>query len=302
MFAANVQDKTSIRIDSSQYDAKSFSFGKSGYVRLYKDGAYGQAVGDSQLFSEIPTVEMSDVYCVNKYSDINLGGLLPEVERFAYDKDGYYGGSGNNINWRFVVTPVELHSDCINSTGLLGAKPKISTRNAPTTASTYQKNNMYYIKMDGTLEKGTIASDTDKYFGSHDIFTVSSLSYNDITTSSLLRSLKRDDVYRYGIVFYDKYGAHSDALWIADVRTPKAKEVPTTVWATSSDEINIYAQDDTSAGEKNLYALSLGIEFKIKRPQNISDNEIVGYQIVRCEKTVNTTKNILQVATSKPVH
>ena len=123
-----------------------------------------------------------------------------------------------------------------------------------------------------------------------------------MTTSSLLRSLKRDEVYRYGIVFYDKYGAHSDTLWIADIRTPRIADIPATVYATSIDDITLDPYENTQVGNKNLYALSLGIEFKVKKPQGVSENDIVGYQIVRCEKTTNTTRNILQVATSKPVH
>jgi hypothetical protein len=35
-------------------------------------------------------------------------------------------------------------------------------------------------------------------------------TYNNIFTSSLLRSLRRGETYKYGTVFYDKYGRRSD--------------------------------------------------------------------------------------------
>lgn len=300
MFAANIKDETVIRVDSTKYDAKSFSFDKQGYTRLYRDGAYD--FEESYRTSDIPGTNISDTYYVNKYSDINIGGDVADEEKFAYDKSGYYGGSGNNISWRFVVTPIEIHSECVKVVNKDGKRVStINANEAPAIPAVYQNSNMYYITKDNKLDKTNLPSDTDAYFNQHSIYTVSSLTYNDTTTSSLLRSLKRDDVYRYGIVFYDKFGAHSDTLWIADIRTPKIKDIPTTAFAASIDEVDIN-NDDLTIGNKNLYALSLGIEFKVKKPTAISDNEIVGYQIVRCEKTVNTTKNILQVATSKPVH
>jgi len=37
-------------------------------------------------------------------------------------------------------------------------------------------------------------------------------SYEDIFTSSLLRSLRRGEEYRYAIIYYDKYGRRTDVL------------------------------------------------------------------------------------------
>nr|DAS39430.1 MAG TPA: stabilization protein [Caudoviricetes sp.] len=34
------------------------------------------------------------------------------------------------------------------------------------------------------------------------------------------KSLRRDEVYRYGIVLYDKFGNRSSVRWIADIRVP----------------------------------------------------------------------------------
>lgn len=302
MFAANTVDKTTIIIDKTQYDARSFSFNTNGSTTLYKDGAYESSA--SYTTSDIPDTSITSTYYLNKYADINLGGDLNTNENFAYDKQGYYGGSGQNVSWRFVVTPIELHSDCIKRQGSNNlSTPQIDTYSSPNTPTTYQNADMYYITKNGTLDKANKPSTTDGYFEQHDIFTVSSLSYNDITTSSLLRSLKRDDVYRYGVVFYDKRGTRSDVLWIADIRTPNIKTVPITTYASSIDKIQLTpSQSDDPNEEKTLYALSLGIRFNVKKPQNLNSEEIIGYQIVRCEKTTNTTRNILQVATAKPVH
>ena len=103
--------------------------------------------------------------------------------------------------------------------------------------------------------------------------------------SSLLRSLKRGETYRYGIVFFNKYGARSNVQWIADIRTPSVGQLP------------LYDPD----GNKQI----LGIQFQFNNTSTkffstindfILENSIVGYEIVRCDKTDQYTRNLSQVA------
>ena len=49
--------------------------------------------------------------------------------------------------------------------------------------------------------------------------TLAKNSYNDIFTSSLLRSLRRGETYKYGIVYYDSLGRRSDVLSLGDIET-----------------------------------------------------------------------------------
>ena len=52
-----------------------------------------------------------------------------------------------------------------------------------------------------------------------------------------------------------------------------------------------------------LELTSLGIQFKVNLKEDfVKENNIIGYQIVRCEKTFNYTKNILQCALARPVY
>ena len=56
-------------------------------------------------------------------------------------------------------------------------------------------------------------------------------------------------------------------------------------------------------GDTNLSVLPLGIQFKVNLKEDfVKENNIIGYQIVRCEKTFNYTKNILQCALARPVY
>ena len=58
----------------------------------------------------------------------------------------------------------------------------------------------------------------DTWVGTDDTFAKASLA--DPKTSYSFQSLKSDELYRYGIILYDKYGNASPVKWIADIRTP----------------------------------------------------------------------------------
>ena len=69
-------------------------------------------------------------------------------------------------------------------------------------------------------------------------------SYNNIFTSSLLRSLRRDEEYRYGIVYYDKYGRRSEVFKIGSV-TPTYDR-----WPTFTKDAEAYRLYTTAVGVK----------------------------------------------------
>ena len=160
-----------------------------------------------------------------------------------------------------------------------------------------------YVPIDGTDEdagRGSIGNNYTiaKYFQDCGVKVISAqtgpvaynedVSYNSIVGSSLLRSLRRDENYKYGVVYYNKYGATSNVIPI--IGNPNS----------NSDDrylINSGTSPITDKDDDVLYANPIGVECTIQIPQN---KDIIGYQIVRCEKTDQYTKNILQVALSRP--
>ena len=111
-----------------------------------------------------------------------------------------------------------------------------------------------------------------KYFENLGItITSSNVSYNDMFGSSLLRSLRRGETYRYGVVYYDKYGARSEVYKVADVDIP----------LQGADLV--YKDGDV------VNAVCAGAKFEIHRPSS----DVVGFQIVRCAKTDEYTTNLL---------
>ena len=100
------------------------------------------------------------------------------------------------------------------------------------------------------------------------------INRDNIYISSLSRSLKRDEVYRYGIVLFDRYGSRSNVQWIADIRTPNINICP-----LMSDK----------------YANTIGVEFTLSSEfkKKLIEKGIVSYEIVRCEKSDEYTKNVM---------
>ncbi len=79
---------------------------------------------------------------------------------------------------------------------------------------------------------------------------------------------QRDEIYRFGIVFYDKYGNRTPVKWIDDIRFPSYFSHPLT-----------YRPDSY------WYFRVLGIRFIIKNVSALANLGVVAYQIVRAIRT-----------------
>ncbi len=121
---------------------------------------------------------------------------------------------------------------------------------------------------------------------------LASPSYNNIITSSLLRSLRRGETYRYGIVYYDKYGRRSDVKTIGDY------------------EVNPISGTNMPFGVENidgkdiLVAYPVGVKIKIpqlKEADDVNPEDIIGCQIVRRSSSEVYQKTLIQVALARPL-
>lgn len=262
LFEGNINDQSQILMKDFDIDTEAYSFYYNGLsdskTILYSDSTYT----DYETYTNIE--DISSNYYLNKDVDINIE--TSNQRKCVYKKGSQiYGGSGLNVSWELSYCKVLIHKDYKNI-----KYPSIVTNftNVPT------------YGLDHTTH-----TDENLYFNEHHI-SCTSLSYDDPFTSSILRSLRRNEVYRYGIVFYDKYGRRSDVKHIADIKTPSIDDVPM-----------FFSSDDN-----DLYALPLGLQFQINIPNKIKTKYgIVGYEIVRCEKTHSTSKILDQCVISRPV-
>lgn len=92
----------------------------------------------------------------------------------------------------------------------------------------------------------------------------------------LYKSLRRDEVYRYGIILYDAYGNAWPVKWVADIRTPSCKFANPVINSNYGFRIN-----------------PLQIAFQVNIPQEIREM-FPKYEIVRCERTINDSATISQ--------
>lgn len=113
-------------------------------------------------------------------------------------------------------------------------------------------------------------------------------NYNNIFTSSLLRSLRRGETYRYGIIFYNENGQKTNVRWLYDITIPDINNIP--IFDKSP---NYY-----------YYTISIGVEFKLSDNliNALTQENVKGYEIVRCQKLDEYSKILIQCALARPVN
>lgn len=110
----------------------------------------------------------------------------------------------------------------------------------------------------------------------------------------LLRGYQRDEIYRFGIQFYDKSGNPYFVKWIGDIKFPSYFDTnsnPDPIAAANGiTDFRLILYDQTNGSPNRYYLQQLYIKFKIDLPSELSD--VVGYyNIVRVERT-NIDKSV----------
>lgn len=202
---------------------------------------------------------------VNPYSDINHTRYRNYTDSM-YDYYGYIGGSGDCISWRLVATELEDGEHNQNTSyyfKLTNGKPIVTPNYEYPLSEQSAKNAKEIITYNG--------------------FPTANPTHNDAITSSCIKSLKRGEVYRYGIILYKEDGTRSDVIWIGDIRIPGPDIIPLT------------------NGENGTY--QIGIEFVEEADffDFAEHNHICGYEIVRCQRTNEYSRSLQQVVISSTV-
>lgn len=231
MFISNVEDKTIMRMEDVGIDSKTYQRRTDGkFILRNNDDPYN----DQNTISTEDVNEISEGYNINPGSIMNYTAKDWENCKYMLDKNSSYyflGGEGKNVNWRFVTTNIITHDKFDPYSPI---PPHVT---GGKTASP-----IYYIRKGNGGQNELTPSNftTNDYLSQHGITAMNSLEYGDIIGSSMFRSLRRDDVYRYGIVYYDKYGKRSDVQWIGDFRTPAQKDLSSSYGNSQLDTTESY--------------------------------------------------------------
>lgn len=188
------------------------------------------------------------------------------------DNEQFYGGSGKNVDWRFITTILPADSSILGDDKYGTSSSSIKYNNKGKNSGDIYK---YYIRKDGTLKK---ASSFRKPDNNND-------TYQNPTVASSLLSLRRGETYRYGIIFTDKKGVSSPVKWIADITVPDI-------------HINGFQTFINGIRNRELSVMPIGVEFKI---HDINNDSIYSYEIVRCNRGSNDIRIISQGVLSRPV-
>lgn len=297
-FAANYSDR------QNKLDGKTIDDLKANNWELFD-----KITKDTDCFNTINDMSDLSVNTDTYLEDIRKNGGSSAYTYTFQPQDNnviYYGGAGKHIDWRFVVTQIsgdgnsygnrntnfndsssniqDLYAKLIdpnNHTGQIDSKKiklsnstKIPVRNSsPDHRIGFKK---YYINSHGMFVDAGKINDSGLYTGA---------SYNDPIVASNLKSLRRGELYRYGIIFTDSFGNKSNVKWITDIRVP----------GLYTNGFNTF---EAGGIDTELGVNVLGVEFKL---HDLDGYDIAQYEIVRCNRTVNDVSIVSQGVVSRPI-
>lgn len=271
LFAANTKTIQTTIKDFDKWDARAFRFNyenKSTVTDVNGDNSFIIDAHGKDIEDDSVAVPPFDHDCYDDtYNNINKEASL-YFANFVFDsKYQWVGGSGKNIEWRFVISS-QVEDSCVkeNNTRKIGTLYNYSQK------ENVQQNNVFYIDKDfepSIIEKAEFDPGINK-------------------NTWLIKSLRRNEIYRYGIVLYDKYCQASPVKWIADIRTPNVTE----------KGFELMSSNTIVNGKRyELVIRNLGIQFMVKSlPEGCT-----GYQIVRCARHESDIATISQGVLSSPV-
>lgn len=274
LFAANTKTIQTTIKDFDKWDARAFRFNyknKSTVTDVNGDNSFIIDAHEHNIEDDSVAVPPFDHDCYDgTYNNINKEASLYSAN-FVFDsKYQWVGGSGKNIEWRFVISS-QVEDSCIKETDKNNTR-KIGTLYNYSQKENVQQNNVFYIDKDfkpSIIEKAEFDPGINK-------------------NTWLIKSLRRNEIYRYGIVLYDKYCQASPVKWIADIRTPNVTE----------EGFQLMSSNTIVNGKRyELVIRNLGIQFMVKSlPEGCT-----GYQIVRCARHESDIATISQGVLSSPV-
>lgn len=188
---------------------------------------------------------------------------------YGFTKDGkYYGGTGPYIDYKFVCTLTENdnYDQSCNIQDVLVYSQE-STKSILSYPIKYEEtvsdvSNIYqYLDTDNPINTLT---KTESYQNYSDPF----FTYN-------FKSLRRDEVYRFGIIFYDRNNIATPVQWISDIRVPS-------IYTPGFELYKLV--------NNKLYIRTIQIAFNVKKlPKNA-----IAYEIVRCARGSSDRKTLTQ--------
>lgn len=250
-----------------EYDARAYRCTSSG--RLILKSSNSSKSIDVQL-PERGTTEEKSLYktidekhdCINPYNTLRGNPNVDNDCQYSNIKINgkrVLGGCGLNVNYRFITTTAVL--DTMGTMGQTGQFTR-SDEYAKIYVKPSIHDKVYYEYLDSVETKVEYIANPYK----------KQPNFADPIFDTRFVSYMRDEIYRFGIVFYNDKGIASPVHWIGDIRMPHPNQY-----------CAFYA-------DNNLLGFPLGLEFTIN---NIPEG-VVSYEIVRCDRTAQDRTVVMQ--------
>jgi hypothetical protein len=253
------------------------------------NSTYDDDVGDPITYTRINNDDISESYDLkNPYNkDDERSDLSLLQQKFVALSDNrfgpgeFLGGTGKHLSYKFITRSINLdENDCYNET--ITEDPVnvfVEPESKPNSGT-----DDFHVHVSKNLENATInqgfptAETFNMSFGGNESWN----NYKNPLFDSMFRGYQRSEIYRFGIVFFNKKGNPSTVKWIGDIRMPDFYD------RDSSTAADFNLTNNPSTGE-NLKGNILGLRFNIDF-SDIPDTEkqkISGFSIVRMKRNVN---------------
>jgi len=273
LLLGNVRNELN-EISDLEYDSRAYRFSALNSFKLI----------DNKGLGVVTYTAPGDYTNIKDTSDaINPFNLLDTDPQYnntvKYKADGTtIGGEGPNISYEFISMAVKADDNCNLSDPqplpLFSTSPSNVTDRLSLNVYSRDKNNIDILQ-EYTNNFPTKINDGTKY----------------PQMNSVLWGYQNNEIYRFGIQFYDKQKNPYTVKWIADIKFPD--------YFDTCLETNVIKEDNTPVGalqdhrivftpgvNSATYTMQLGIRFKVKIPANLT-KKISGYSIVRLKREEN---------------
>lgn len=254
LFAADIKEATW----KPDYDARAYRFTENNKLILQSSDTnqnISVVTNNSNIDSVFEDLSLNKKRhdCINPYNLRDYNFAEQDACKYQFN-DGsnpkVLGGTGPNISYKFIYAKISLGSFSSKNV------------NIGQTTDNYISQGIYDVNSNQQI--GTV-----KY----PVREIRYDNYSDPYFSSKFKSYQRDEIYRFGIVFYNDSNIATPVYWIADIKFPHSREA--CPW---------YMNDSFPEGKP------IGIEFTVK---NIPAGT-KAYEIVRCKRTYDDRTVLMQ--------
>lgn len=266
MYAANIkyeQDKYDEKIQNAGCDFRSYSTGD---------------------FDNTPPVDSFDgAREYNKQYDADHKSSY-DLNYWIHPNGSVLGGIGSIVSWTYSVKDLYVDID--------GKQYYKNTNRSLTRGYGNEQNDDIEKPIDWDEDWDLpYEPDGTSYEGSGGTNPTNIPTSTNNIINERVSSLRRGEVYRYGIVLYNTYGVRSSVKWIADIMIPSSESLSsiTSSMLIAGNTIPDLPRYDSNEGKWKFSVI--GITFRVNTSKI---PECAGYEIVRCKRGYLDSYNICQ--------